>query len=200
MTTIYLIRHAEAEGNLYRIFQGHKDVMLTERGELQVRALAERFREIPVDAVYSSDLSRAWETCELALGKVPYVKDARLREIDVGTLVGLTAEECTERYGQGHFDAREKLDFSPYGGECREDLLRRIRSFLKELQRSEYERVAVFTHAGLILALLEAIWGFAVSGKKIHRANCMVAALEYTEGIWRLYGWNMFDAEKQQEI
>jgi len=197
---VYFIRHGESVANQNHVMAGQTDMKLTDNGRDQAKAVGAKLREIPFDAVYSSDLSRAWETCELALGKVPYVKDARLREIDVGTLVGLTAEECTERYGQGHFDAREKLDFSPYGGECREDLLRRIRSFLKELQRSEYERVAVFTHAGLILALLEAIWGFAVSGKKIHRANCMVAALEYTEGIWRLYGWNMFDAEKQQEI
>ena len=197
---VYFIRHGESVANQNHVMAGQTDMELTAVGRAQAEAVGAKLRKIPFDAVYSSDLSRAWETCERALGKVSYTRDARLREIDVGTLVGLTARECTERYGQGHFDAREKLDFSPYGGECREDLLRRIRSFLKELQRSEYERVAVFTHGGLILALLEAIWGFAVSGQKIHRANCMVSALEYTEGVWRLYGWNMFDAEKQQEI
>ena len=43
MTTIYLIRHAEAEGNLYRRVQGHWDGQVTPRGDLQIAALAERF-------------------------------------------------------------------------------------------------------------------------------------------------------------
>ena len=52
MTTIYLIRHAEAEGNLYRIAQGQYDSNLTDRGWRQVRALERRFADIHIDAVY----------------------------------------------------------------------------------------------------------------------------------------------------
>ena len=56
MTTIYLVRHAEAEGNLYRIAHGHYNSCITDdRGCRQIRALAERFRDVPVDAVYASD-------------------------------------------------------------------------------------------------------------------------------------------------
>ena len=59
MTRIYLIRHAEAEGNLYRIAHGHEEGLITDyRGPRQIRALAQRFRDIPVDAVYASDLIR----------------------------------------------------------------------------------------------------------------------------------------------
>ena len=43
MTTIYLIRHAEAEGNLYRIAQGQANSSITDRGERQIQALARRF-------------------------------------------------------------------------------------------------------------------------------------------------------------
>ena len=35
MTTVYLIRHAEAEGNLYRIAQGQANSSITDRGERQ---------------------------------------------------------------------------------------------------------------------------------------------------------------------
>ena len=51
MTTIYLVRHAEAEGNLYRIAHGHYNSCITDdRGCRQIRALAERFRdEIPLN-------------------------------------------------------------------------------------------------------------------------------------------------------
>ena len=56
MTTIYLIRHAEAEGNLYRIAQGQHDSNLTDRGWRQVQALARRFAGIQVDAVYTMEI------------------------------------------------------------------------------------------------------------------------------------------------
>ena len=58
MTTIYLIRHAEAEGNLYRIAQGQANSSITDRGERQIQALARRFADIPIDAVYDNDLYR----------------------------------------------------------------------------------------------------------------------------------------------
>lgn len=41
MTSIYLIRHAEAEGNLFRRAQGHWNGKITARGKKQIDALAE---------------------------------------------------------------------------------------------------------------------------------------------------------------
>ena len=59
MTKIYLIRHAEAEGNLYRRIQGHWDGSITALGLQQIDALAQRFRHEHIDALYCSNLSRA---------------------------------------------------------------------------------------------------------------------------------------------
>ena len=56
MTTIYLIRHAEAEGNLYRIAQGQANSSITDQGERQLQALASRIAAITIDAVNASDL------------------------------------------------------------------------------------------------------------------------------------------------
>ena len=64
MTKIYLIRHAEAEGNLYRRIQGHWDGSITPLGLQQIDALAQRFRREHIDALYCSDLSRARATAE----------------------------------------------------------------------------------------------------------------------------------------
>lgn len=62
MTTIYLVRHAEAEGNLYRRIHGWYDALVTENGFAQMKCLEERFRDIPVDEVWSSDLYRTMTT------------------------------------------------------------------------------------------------------------------------------------------
>ena len=62
MTKIYLIRHAEAEGNLYRIAQGQHESLITDRGFRQIDALRRRFDGVEIDAVYSSDLYRTQVT------------------------------------------------------------------------------------------------------------------------------------------
>ena len=39
---IYLVRHAEAEGNLYRIAHGHYNGLITARGYKQIAVLQQR--------------------------------------------------------------------------------------------------------------------------------------------------------------
>ena len=90
MTTIYLIRHCEAAGNVGRRFQGHIDADITENGRRQLELLAERFRELPLDAVYSSPLLRARLTAE-AVNRhhgLPVMLDDRLMEINGGLWEG----------------------------------------------------------------------------------------------------------------
>lgn len=86
MTQIYLIRHGEAEGNLYRRMQGQYDGGLTELGYCQVEALGKRFQNVKLDAVYSSDLYRAMYTASVLCipRKLPLYADPRLREVHVG--------------------------------------------------------------------------------------------------------------------
>ena len=61
-TTVYLIRHAEAEGNLYRRVHGWYDSLITDNGYRQIAALRGRFADVPIHAVYSSDLFRTRTT------------------------------------------------------------------------------------------------------------------------------------------
>ena len=86
MTHIYLVRHAEAEGNLYRIAQGQGNSNLTDRGWRQVQALERRFADIQIDAVYASDLYRTCATASAIYKPKGLVlhRSRELREICVG--------------------------------------------------------------------------------------------------------------------
>ena len=86
MTEIFLIRHTQAEGNIYRMMQGHWDGGVTEAGVIQQQALRQRFLDVPVDKVYSSDLRRAVFTAEAVSEPkgLEVIPDRRLREIDLG--------------------------------------------------------------------------------------------------------------------
>ena len=86
MTTIYLVRHAEAEGNLYRRIHGRYNALITENGFRQIEALQKRFETIHIDAVYSSDLYRTMTTAG-AVYKPKGLElhtDPRLQEIFMG--------------------------------------------------------------------------------------------------------------------
>lgn len=86
MTTLYLIRHAEAEGNLYRRIHGWYDALVTPNGLRQIEALEGRFAGVPVDAVYSSDLYRTETTAKAVyLPKgLSLHTDPGLREVHMG--------------------------------------------------------------------------------------------------------------------
>ena len=62
MTRILLARHGETEWNAVRRVQGWTDIPLSEKGQAQAEALAQRLSRTPLAAVYSSDLSRAVQT------------------------------------------------------------------------------------------------------------------------------------------
>ena len=105
MTEIYLIRHAQAEGNRYHMMQGHWDGGVTALGRRQIEELAERFRTVPLDAVYASDLYRARLTAGAAARwrRLPIRTDPALRELNVGPWEGrffgdLKWEEPSKRW------------------------------------------------------------------------------------------------------
>lgn len=87
MTRVYLIRHGEAEGNIYRRAQGHYDSWISAKGYRQIDALAERFKNEHIDVLYSSDLFRTRTTAgaitkyhELELHTLPELREVCLGE------------------------------------------------------------------------------------------------------------------------
>ena len=163
MTEIYLIRHTQAEGNRYRIMQGHWDGGVTARGEQQIELLAGRFRDLPVDAVYTSDLYRARHTAEAVARwrRLPIRTDKRLREINVGPWE-------TEFFGNA-FHAEPELarrfvydpdSFYLAGAETYAEVGERALAALEEIAReNEGKTVAVVSHGVTIRCLMSRITG-----------------------------------------
>lgn len=86
MTQIFLVRHGQSEGNLFRRVQGQTDVELTADGRAQLPYLTKRFAETPLAAVYTSPLRRAEETAAAIVGgrDIPVFVDKRLIEMCFG--------------------------------------------------------------------------------------------------------------------
>jgi 2,3-bisphosphoglycerate-dependent phosphoglycerate mutase len=103
VTTILLARHAETDWNRDHRWQGHADPRLNAEGLRQAEQLARELSRDRFDAIYSSDLRRAYETADaIARGrKLEVIRDSGLREIDVGEWSGLTTSEIQARYLDG---------------------------------------------------------------------------------------------------
>lgn len=97
---LYLVRHCESLGNRENIFQGQLDLDISDTGEKQLALLALRFRNIPIDAVYSSPLKRAYKTAEAVdlYHSLPIIKLPELMEVDVGALSGMKLDKAFADY------------------------------------------------------------------------------------------------------
>lgn len=102
VTVVYLIRHCEAEGNTRGVFQGSLDGGVSGNGEKQLELLSLRFRNIPLDSLYSSPLRRALETaCAVnRFHNLEIRQDERLREINGGQMEGLRWDELAHLFPQ----------------------------------------------------------------------------------------------------
>jgi broad specificity phosphatase PhoE len=150
VTTLLLARHGETDWNRDRRVQGHSDQPLNETGRAQSHALADELEDLPVDAVYSSDLARALETARIVADRLglPVTPLHDLREKNFGTWEGLTDEEVFRRFPEarsGHWGDGETPD------ELSERVLRALRRIAAEHPDGH---VLVVAHGGPLRALL----------------------------------------------
>ena len=154
MTTIYLVRHAEAEGNLYRRIHGRYNALITENGYRQIAALEKRFENIHIDAVYSSDLFRTMTTAG-AVYKPKGLQlhtDPRLQEIFMGDWEDRPWGEVRQ------FDLNELLRFNATdptwrapNGENLLELGNRMEQAVRDIAaRHDGQTVAIFSHGTAI--------------------------------------------------
>lgn len=176
-TTILLARHGETDWNAERRVQGHTDRPLNSRGREQARALANQLESEHLDAIYSSDLSRAYETARAVADRrglgVTVVPD--LRERNFGTWEGLTDFEIARRFPESRG--------GPWGdGEGRDEMARRVIGALRRIALGHRgERVLAVSHGGPLRAL-RAHCG--VEAESVI-ANCHVARLEIERELIR---------------
>ena len=165
MTHLYLIRHCEAESNLYRRCCGQYDCQVTENGLRQISALASRFAFKPLAAVYSSDISRARRTVyPLAERRgLTVIPVSGVREMHMGNWENQAWGNISMFDPVGHHQfikAAHQLDLRPSGGESIWGVARRVRDTLTLLAEAHPgQTIAVATHGTALRAFLSEAMG-----------------------------------------
>ena len=100
MSRLFLIRHGDTESNSAERYWGDTDIKLSDAGLQQAERLRNRLATENIDAIYSSDLSRALATAETVASNhgLEIITCAELREMNFGELEGLTFSEISQRY------------------------------------------------------------------------------------------------------
>ena len=156
---LFLFRHGETDWNREGRLQGHTDTPLNASGLAQAEALSEKLRPHRLDAVVSSDLSRALTTARIvadALG-VPLLADPGLRETDVGAAEGLLWADAKIRFGEGLTERWfTDGDVAFPGGETGIATRTRGLAALRRLAAAQpYRRIGVSTHGAMLRQLMK---------------------------------------------
>lgn len=140
--------HGTTTDNEANLSSGWNDVQLSELGERQSKELKEKTAHCHFDAVFTSDLSRAYNSAKIAWGDTyKIIQDNRLRECNYGDLNGKPSEIVEPLH--------EKSIYTPMpDGESYEQVKTRIAAFLADLKKDyEGKHVAIVGHKAPQLAL-----------------------------------------------
>lgn len=180
---LILVRHGETDENVRGISQGHFDSKLNENGKRQAELVAKRLGNEKVDAIYTSDLSRAYETAvEIAkFHDCELIESKELRERNKGIYEGKPKQLHRERLRQLGIDY-EDFDFD--GGESFSQVVNRADRFYRTiLEKHKDNTILCVAHGETTMAL------FVVLGKTqsdwatyLPRKNTAVSVVNVKDG------------------
>ncbi|OQB14057.1 MAG: Phosphoserine phosphatase 1 [Firmicutes bacterium ADurb.Bin193] len=189
MTKLILVRHGEAEGNINRRFHGHTDSKITENGFLQIEAVANRLKDEHIDAIYSSDLTRTYQTAlGIAKGRgLEIIKTDKLREIYGGKWEDVLWEELPNIFPESYeFWLNDPLYLVMPGGESMVDFQNRVCNAVDEIVReNKGKTVCISTHGTVIKVLLCRYYGKSLSyfPEIIWCDNTSITVVEFDESF-----------------
>lgn len=180
MTTVYLIRHVQAQGNVDRVFQGHYDGKVSELGRRQLERLREACKELHFDCIYSSPLSRARETAKAANTYYNYSIqiDEGLIEINGGDW----EQQKWSSFSKRDPEQAENWHLRPYefcapNGEAMKDVYTRIQqAVLRIVENNKDKTVCIVSHGGVLSCFFN--WAMGRKPEELSKATiCDNAAI-----------------------
>jgi probable phosphoglycerate mutase len=178
---LFLFRHGETDWNREGRLQGHNDTPLNATGLAQAEALAEQLRAHRVEAVVSSDLSRALTTARIIAEALalPLVIERGLREVSVGLAEGMLWEEAKARFG-AELTERWYIDDDvafPGGETGFETLTRGLAALRRFTESYPYRHIAVSTHGAMVRRLVK--HALPLGASPVRARNAALFILDY---------------------
>jgi len=157
-TRIIFVRHAEAEGNLNRVFHGWTDSSITERGHLQAQRVAQRLKDVDIDVIYSSSLKRTLQTAQYIadVKNLPIIRTDKLKEINGGDWENREWEELPKLWPEEYdsWESRPHEHKMP-GGESMVEFQKRLIDEVKYIiDNNKGKNICIVTHGTAIRSMM----------------------------------------------
>lgn len=173
-TRLLLIRHGQTAWNADGRFMGQMDIELDEKGLRQAEAVGRRLALERPQAIYASDLKRAFQTAESIRRSIaescapeeppPLIREPALREMSFGSWEGLNYQQISAAYPEA-LQAWEAdyLHYSPQGGESATQMVERVlAAHARIVERHPEASVMLVAHGGSLQALLTHLIGLPI--------------------------------------
>ena len=141
MIQIIFEAHGTTYDNEAHLASGHNDVALSPLGIQQSKEMGERYKDDYFDAIFCSDLQRAYKSAEMAFGdKFLIIKDKRLRECNYGNLTQSPSSVVD-------IEKPKRITVPFPNGESYTETTARMKSFLKDLLNDyDGKRIMIIGH------------------------------------------------------
>lgn len=200
MTRLIIVRHGESEGNAKHEFHGNYNSDITERGHAQAECTAKFLDNYQIDAIYSSDIKRAYSTAlHTAVRKnLPVIKCEGVREIFAGKWERMTFSDIQACYPEDFKLWHEDIaNCRCPGGESVAELAQRVKMALDKIAcENDGKTVMIATHATPIRSMY-CVWNNLplAEMKNIHWApNASVTIVDYdNKGNYNLSEYALCD-------
>ncbi len=196
---IYLIRHGQTDYNLQGIVQGSGvDSSLNATGLAQSNAFYTKYKNVPFDKVYTSQLQRSIQSVAGFIddGK-PHQAFEGLNEINWGTREGskITPEEDAYYHQVIKWWQEGKVDFPIEGGESPIDVFNRQKVVMDEiLSNKEEECILICMHGRAMRVLLCQLLNYPLHCMDLfEHTNLCLYKLNYTGSMFTVEMFNNTD-------
>lgn len=201
MTKFIFVRHGESLGNAMRVLLGHTDLDLSDLGRRQAESTADALANEKIDAIYSSDLLRAYNTAVPHAEKrgIEIIKDREFRELYLGDWEGKSVAKVLEEYG----DMYEKdwlANFGTFRCPSGESTLEAGERFYAECLRiaplHSGETVMITSHAAVLRAFFAKVLGIPpeeIADRLAFPSNASYSEATYENGKFSMVRFSVDD-------
>ena len=197
------MRHGQADNNVNRILVGrYIESHLTEYGKQQVADTSKYLKNVPIEKVYVSPVTRTVETAKIVckvLG-MNYEIDERLYEIELGKLVGMHFEEIIQKHGNLFlkFYNEDDVMLARYGVESFASVKSRVKHLLDEIIKIQQDKnVLLITHLDPIKAAISILLDLKAEALyRWHIRNASLTILKHETNLYSLSGVNVMDMHR----
>jgi broad specificity phosphatase PhoE len=203
MKNIYFVRHGESEGNQARLYQS-AETSLSENGHNQAKLIADRFANIEVEIIISSDYIRAKQTAEYIsqmTGK-DIIENSLFRERKRPSIQENRSKNIPELQAIDEKIEKnwENLDWRYLDEENFEDLKQRAQKAFEFIEFREEDNIIIVTHKNFLHCLIwYRLFGSNVTPKEAKiitdnfvMSNTGIVWMQFDEikKDWNLITWN----------